>query len=200
MDIGGDPVVAVPALRSALKDPSVNVRWNAVSGLSRFGSRARSAVPDLLAMLNDRGLVGSSSITQQVERALWQIAPEKVGKPLLVEDRTPIIANGITAEDLKVTFSGERKTLIPGGKSVPAVAQYWSSDPRPLLTLYRSALRVGAEDHFLGEFEVMDVQSSANVNVSTLCVIADGQLVLCARDNTRELFLQIRRVDNKPVK
>src|SRR5258706_213756 len=35
MDIGGDPSVVVPALRSVLKDPSVNVRWNAVSGLSR---------------------------------------------------------------------------------------------------------------------------------------------------------------------
>jgi len=194
MDIGGDPNVVMPALRSVLKDPNVNVRWNAVSGLERFGSRARSAVPDLLEMLNDPGMVGSSSITQQVQTALWRIAPEKVGKPLVVEDSTPIIVNDRTAGDLKVTFYGERKTLIPAGKSVPTGAQYWSSDPRPKLALYRGG-PLGAEDHFLGEFEVLDVPASPDVNISTLCVIANGQIILCARDNSQERFLAIRRVD-----
>ena len=84
LSIGGEPSVVVPALTSALKDPNVSVRWNALSGLSRFGGRARPAVPEILKMLDDPGMVGSDSITQQVQTALWRIAPEKVGKPLVV--------------------------------------------------------------------------------------------------------------------
>ena len=200
MSIGGEPAVVIPALTSALKDPNVNVRWNAVSGLSRFGSRARSAVPDLLEMLKDQGMVGGSSITQQVETALWRIAPEKVGKPLVVEEATPMIGNGVTIEALKLTFYDKRKTLIPPGKPVPAVAQYWSSDPRPRLTLYRGAGAPEGKEHFLGEFEVLDLPASADLNVSTLCVIAGGQIILCARDNHRDLFLEIRRVENEALK
>ena len=137
--IGGEPGAVMPALTSALKDPNVDVRWNALVGLSHFGGRARPAVPEILKMFSDQGMVGSSSITQQVETALWRIAPEKVGKPLVVEEATPMIGDGVTTEALKLTFFGKRKTLIPPGKPVPAVAQYWSSDPRPRLTLYRGA-------------------------------------------------------------
>jgi len=46
----------------------------------------------------------------------------------------------------------------------------------------------------------MDLPASVDLNVSTLCVIADGRIILCARDNTRNLFLEIRRVDNEAVK
>ena len=77
MNIGGEPRVVIPALTSALKDPNVNVRWNALVGLSKLGSRGRPAVPEILKMFSDQGMVGSSSITQQVEIALWRIAPEK---------------------------------------------------------------------------------------------------------------------------
>jgi hypothetical protein len=80
MDIGGEPAVVIPDLMSALKDPSVDVRCNALAGLNRFGSVARPAVPEILKMLNDPGMVGGSSIIPQVETALWRIAPEKVGK------------------------------------------------------------------------------------------------------------------------
>jgi hypothetical protein len=200
MSIGGKPGVVVPALTSALKDPNVNVRWNALVGLSQFGSRARPVVPEILKMLSDQGMVGSSSITQQVETTLWRIAPEKVGKPLIVEDATPMIANGVTTEALKVTFNGKRKTLIPPGKSVPTLAQYWNSDPRPRLTLYRGAKDTEEKDHFLGHFEVLELPSTNNLNVSTLCVIAAGQIILCARDNHEDKFLEIRRLENDTVK
>ncbi|HOY60753.1 MAG TPA: HEAT repeat domain-containing protein, partial [Verrucomicrobiota bacterium] len=137
MHIGGEPGVVVPALTGALKDQSVNVRWSALVGLSMFAGRARPAVPEILKMLNDPGMVGDSSITQQVATALWRIAPEKVGKPLVVEDATPMIANGATSQALKLMFHGKRLTLIPPGRPIPAIAQYWNSDPRPRLTLYR---------------------------------------------------------------
>jgi hypothetical protein len=153
----------------------------------------------MLKMLSDQGMVGSSSITQQVETALWRIAPEKVGKPLVVEQASPMIANGVTTEDLKLTFYGKWKTLIPAGKPVPAVAQYWSSDPRPRLTLYRGASALEGKEHFLGQFEVLDLPKSENLNVSTLCVVADGQIILCARDNHRDRFLEIRRMENDAV-
>jgi hypothetical protein len=200
MHIGGEPRVVVPALTGALKDPDVNVRWNALVGLEMLGSAAPPAVPDILKMFSDRGMVGSSSIIQAVETALWRIAPEKVGKPLVVEKATPMISNGVTTVALKLTFYGERKTLIPAGKPVPAVAQYWNSDPRPRLTLYRGASGSDGEDHLLGQFEVLDLPESDNLNVSTLCVVADGQIILCARDNHRDAFLEIRRVGNGAAK
>ena len=200
MYIGGEPGVVVPALISALKDPSVNVRWNALVGLSGFGTRARPAVPEILKMIDDPGMVGSNSITTQVETALWRIAPEKVGKPLVVEEATPIVTNGMTAQALKLLFYGKRQALIPEGRPVPAVAQYWSSDPRPKLTLYRGSSASDGTDHFLGEFEVLDLPASESLNVSTLCVVADGQIVLCARDNRRDVFLEIRRVGTGVVK
>ena len=165
-----------------------------------FGWVARPAVPEILKMFSDQGMIGSSSITQQVETALWRIAPEKVGKPLVVEGATPMIGNGVTREALKLTFYGKRETLIPAGKAVPVAAQYWSSDPRPRLTLYRGAGESEAKDHFLGQFEVLDLPASADLNVSTLCVVANGQIILCARDNHRDLFLEIRRVPNEAAR
>jgi hypothetical protein len=202
MHIGGDPEVVIPALTGALKDSNVDVRWNALSGLSRFFSRARSAVPEISKMLNDPGMVGTSSITQQVQTTLWRIAPEKVGKPLVVEEATPLIRDGKTTEALKMTFYRERKTLIPSGKPVPTLAQYWNSDPRPSLKLYRGPDAPDGKDHFLGEFQVMGLPeaASANLNVSTLCVVADGQIILCARDNHNDQFLEIRRVESESVR
>ena len=195
MNIGGPPEVVIPALTRALEDSQVNVRWNALVGLSRFFGRARPVVPQILKMLNDPGMVGTDSITQQVQIALWRIAPEKVGKPFVVEAATPMVVNGMTAEALKLDFLGQRKTLIPPGRSVPAVAQYWNSDPRAGLALYRGSGGSNDADHFLGRFEVLGLPAAGDLNVSTLCVIADGQIVLCARDNHRDVFLEIRRVD-----
>jgi hypothetical protein len=194
MNIGGEPALVVPALTGALKDSSVDVRWNALSGLGRLGSRARPAVPEVLKMLNDPGMVGSSSITQQVATTLWRIAPEKIGRPLVVEASTPIVAGGVTTEAVKVAYHGKHQILVPAGTSVPAVRQYWNSEPRPRLTIYRGASTTDANDRLLGAFEILDVPSSRNVNISTLCVIADGQIILCARDNPREQFLEIRRL------
>lgn len=203
MSIGGEPAVVVPALTSALKDPNVNVRWNALSGLSRFGGRARPAIPEILKMLDDRGMVGSDSITQQVQTALWRIAPEKVGKPLVVEEATPMITNGVTAQALKVIINGKRRSVIPPGRAVPAVAQFWNGDPRPRLTLYRGPSASEDADRFLGHFEVLDLPdlpASDDLNVSTVFVVANGQIVLCARDNHRNVFLEIRRVETEGAK
>ena len=140
------------------------------------------------------------SITQHVQTTLWRIAPEKVGKPLVVEEATPMITNGVTAQALKLIFNGKRQSLIPPGRAVPAVAQFWNGDPRPRLTLYRGPSATEDADHFLGHFEVLDLPASDNLNVSTLCVVANGQIVLCARDNHRDVFLEIRRLETEGAK
>jgi len=195
MHIGGEPNVVVPALTGALKDSNVNVRWDALIGLSGFGSPARAAVPEIMKMLDDPGMVGTSPIKEQVEIALWRIAPEKVGKPLVIEQSTPIIDQGKITQAIKMTQRGRRETLIPAGTSVPTVRQYWSSDPRPRLEIHRGPAGASEKDHLLGYFEVLDLPPSERLNISTLCVVVDGQIFLCARDNTRERFLEIRRVE-----
>jgi len=118
----------------------------------------------------------------------------------VVDDATPMIVNGMTTEALKLVFHERRQTLIPPGRPVPAVAQYWNSDPRPRLTLYRGSSASEDTDHFLGHFEVLDLPASDNLNVSTLCVVANGQIILCARDNHRDVFLEIRRVETEGAK
>lgn len=196
LHIGGDPAVVVPALTRVLDDPDINVRWNALVALSIFGSRARAAVPAIQKRLTDDGKVGTSTIHAQVELALWRVAPEKLPNAFVVEEATPIISNGVTTQAVKILYEGQRKVLVPSGNTVPTLRQYWNSDPRSHLTLFRGTPEPGAEDNFLGTFQVMDLPAEENLNISTLCVIADGRIWLCARDNHREAFLGIRRVDN----
>src|SRR4051812_5134246 len=104
MDIEGEPSVVVPALRTCLKDPKVEVRWNAVSALGRYGGSARSAVPELLKALNDPAKSGTYTLKEQVETALWRIAPETISKPVVVEDSTPAVVDGIMTEPLDILF------------------------------------------------------------------------------------------------
>ena len=66
--------------------------------------------------------------------------------------------------------------------------------------MYRGSSTSDEKDHFLGTFEVMDVPDESSVNISTLCVIVDGKILLCARNNRGDQFLQVRRVDKQVVK
>jgi len=187
LHIGGEPAIVIPALRSVLKDPYPGVRWNAVVALSMFGDKARAAVPDLLEALDDQ------SIKEQVEIALWRIAPENVGKPLVVCESTLIVANGRTTAAVVTVFKGERHTWIRPGTTVPCAFQFFSSEPHRL-KLYRSTTETN--DHFLGEFEVPAVPPPpATANVSLLCTITEQQILLSARDNRKDAFVAVNRVD-----
>jgi hypothetical protein len=196
MRIGGNPDLVVPALLSAAKDSDVDVRWNAIVGLGIYGSRARMAVPTLEAALADNTKMGGAPIKDQVEIALWRIAPEKVGKPLVVVVDTALTNNGLTFGTLDIQFKGQRKTLIPSGESIPCVRQFWDSRPEGFFTVYRTADGSSTGGISLGEFEVLGVASPPeSANVSLLGVVADGKIFLCARDNNKEEFLVIRKVE-----
>jgi len=48
---------------------------------------------------------------------------------------------------------------------------------------------------------VMGIPSPpTNVNAQVVCVIADQQITLCARDHTRKLFLEVRRLENEATR
>jgi len=193
--IGGDPKILVPALQSLLKDPMHEIRGNAAVALGNLEERARVAVPALLETMEDLARSGDNTQKGLVEYALWHIAPETVGKPLVVEEATPMLADGATTETLDVLSNGERRTFLPPGRPAPCVAQFWSRQPRGSLTLYRSAGPTTNAEHCLGEYEVVGIPPPpASVNVSLLCVIANRQIILCARDNNRPGFLEVRRV------
>jgi hypothetical protein len=115
----------------------------------------------------------------------------------VVEEPTPIISNGLTTQAVKFVFLGKRETFIPAGRPVPVVAQYFNSDPRPRLTLYRGATDSEDADQFLGHFEVLGLPKSGDLNISTLCVVANGKIILCARDNQRDALLGIRRLETE---
>ncbi len=194
--IRGDPDVLIPAFTRALKDPRWEVRANAASGLYLFYGRARSAVPDLLTALNDPAMAGNDNYKTMVEDALWMIGPEKAGHPQVVEDATPLVVDGITTESVDIVYNAERRTLIEPGRKEPCLTQFWNSGPRGVLTLYRSQGKTAGPDHELGQFEVLGIAPPpSNVNVSVLCIIADQQILLNARDNNTHEFLQIRRVE-----
>jgi len=197
--IGGEPSVIVPALKVALKDRFA-VRWAAIDSLVTFGGDARSAVPEILAAFGDLRL-RDEQVKEHVETSLWRIAPEKIGKPLVVEESTPMVAHGVTTEALDVLYNGERRTLIRPGTPVPCVGEFWHREPRAPLKLYRGTSQTTATDHFLGQFEVVGIPSPpTNVDVQVVCVIADQQIVLCARDHTRKLFLEVRRLKDEAIR
>jgi hypothetical protein len=158
-----------------------------------LGGRARAAVPALVEAL--QAFPPSNPQRELLEQSLWRIAPERVGKPLVVAEATPMLADGVTAEAVDVQFKGERRTLVPAGRTVPCVAQLWSQRPDGSITLFRIAEKPTRAEHFLGEFEVFDVATPpTEVNVSLFCVIADGKIFLCGWDNIRNEFVEIRRL------
>src|SRR5712692_8347296 len=101
---GANPASWCRRWQFALQDSDIRVRWNALVALSKLGSSARPAVPEILKMLDDEGVIGSRRIKEEAQAALWRIAPERVGKPLVVEEATPMIANGVTTEASKLTY------------------------------------------------------------------------------------------------
>jgi HEAT repeats len=181
--IGGDPSIVVPAMKRMLKDPEGAVRSSAVAALERV----RSAIPELLEVLHDQ----DPEVREQVENALWNLAPEKVAQPIVVEDATPMVANGVTTEAFSHEAYGQFWTIIPQGKSGRCVVYQSVITP---LYLYRGVTLTSTNDHFLGRFEVANIPTNSSVEVA--CIIDHQQILLCARDYNRKQFVELRRVDD----
>ena len=192
LHIGGEPDVIIPAMVPMLRDSKREIRWNAAVALSLLHGRARAAVPPLQDALRAATAGPDRDFQRALETALWRIAPEEVGYPLVVELAGPMVEQGRTSESLELVFNGERRTLIPAGKAVPCLAQFWDSEPRGVLHLYRGSGEAGR----LGGFEVPGLAAPpTNLNISVLCVVTDQRVVLCARDNNTEGFLRMQRAD-----
>jgi hypothetical protein len=198
--IGGDPDIVVPALKSLLKDPKTEVRFNAVAALRRFGTRARPAIPELMEARSDQ----DQGVRDEVDDLLWGLVPEKVAKPLVVEESTPMVAGGITTEALSQRgwgYGPDEKlfTLIPQGKAVRC-AMYQGVGDQPLY-LYRGRTQTPAKDHFLGHFEAVPSPAPAtNINIEVAYIVDNERIVLCARDHERKQFVELRRVETEAAK
>jgi len=194
MQIGGDPKLIVPAMRKILNDPENSIRLNAVAALHKYirgdaysRSNALSAVPELMEALHDKIVPPGTDLKEELEDALWDVVPEKIAKPLVVEDATPMVTNGITTETLYRREYDELFTLIPKGRSDRcAVYQCIANNP---VYLYRGT------NHFLGRFQI--AETATNTSVEIVYIIDGQQIRLCARDYNRKEFPALRRVEEE---
>jgi hypothetical protein len=195
--IEGDANIVVPAIKGMLKDPNQDVRLGVAIYL-RNGSRipaVRSAIPELLEALQDPALKEQPDLKEQVENALWDLAPEKIAKPLVVEDATPMVTNGVTTEALSHEAYGELRTVIPRGKAVRCSRYDWTRSP---VRMYRGPTST-TNDHFLGRFEVVGTPTNSSAEVEFVFIVDHRQILLCARDYSRKQFVELRRVEYGPL-
>ena len=198
--IGGDPNLVVPALKTLLKDSKTEVRFNAVAALRTFGTQARGAIPELMEARHDE----DQGVRDEVDDLLWGLVPEKLAKPLVVEESTPMVAGGITTEALSQRgwgYGPDEKLfiLIPQGKAVRCAVFQGVGDQQ--LYLYRGQTQTTAKDHFLGRFEaVPQPASTTNNNLEVAYIVENQRILLCARDPGRRRFVELRRVESEAAK
>src|SRR5205085_6038362 len=123
----------------------------------------------------------------------------KLAKPLVVEDATPIVVNGITTEALSRTEPGRSDgklwTLIPQDRRGRCAIYQAVITP---LYLYRGLTLNSTNDHFLGRFEVMGIPTDSGVEV--VYIIDHRQIFLCARDYNGKRFVELRKVEDEVAK
>jgi len=195
--MGGDAKLVVPAMKNVLKGPSWANRFNAVAALHNYirsdaysRSNVLSAVPEMLEALRDQVVPPGRDLKDELEGALWDLVPEKIAKPLIVEDSTPMVTNGVTTETLYRREYGDLWALIPKGKTVRCTV-YQSIANNPVY-LYRGT------NHFLGRFQV--AEPATNTAVEIVYIIDEQQIRLCARDYGRKEFPALRRVEQEAEK
>jgi len=189
-DVGGDPAIVVPALRAMLKDSYRSTRWNALVALTRFHRKAESAIPDILEM--HKREVNDAELLQQVELALWRIAPERTPKALIVEKDSPLARDNVAIADLIMEFEGRRGS-IKRGNALPRNLQIWTNDPRGVVRLYRTT--ADGEEIFLGGYEVLGLPPKPeSVHAYITVVVAEGNIYACARDVNGNQLLDVKKV------
>ena len=122
---------------------------------------------------------------------------------VIVENNTPIVdANRMTSEGLGIeTLGGVFTPLIKAGTSVPcSVSEEFSTaadgQAQIMVTLFRGTNRLTMDNHSLGRFQVVGLQSSPRgvPKIQITFSIEESQIRLSARDVTAKKDLQIQRV------
>ena len=191
-NIRANPHLVVPALRSMLKDSHRPTRWNALVGLASFHRKAEATIPDILVM-HEREQ-NDAELLQQVELALWRIAPEKTPKALLVEKDSPLARTNVASANLIMEFEGKRVAGIKTGNPLPRLMQIWTNDPRGTVRLYRTTQN--GDEIFLGGYEVLGLPPKPEpVHAYIVAVVAEGNIYACARDVNENKLLDVRKVE-----
>jgi hypothetical protein len=191
-NIRANPKLVVPALRSMLNDSHRPTRWNALGGLTGFGRKAEDAISDILEMHKRER--DDAELLQQVELALWRIAPEKTPRALLVEKDSPLARSDIASADLIMEFEGKRVAGIKAGNLLPREIQIWTNDPRGVVRLYRTT--PDGDEVSLGAYEVLGLPPKPEpVHAYILAVVAEGNIYACARDVNGNRLLDVRKVE-----
>lgn len=193
--IKGDPNIIVPALKATLKDPYQSVRFSTAAGLWNFGTQARAAIPELIEARQDP----DPEVRDEIDNVLWDLAPERIAKPLVIEEHTPMVAGGITTQTLSRLEGGELYAVIASGRRGRCVS--YQSVGSQALYLYRGSTLKSSEDHFLGRFVAVPRTSPpTNINIQVVYIVDEERILLCARDCERKEFVAFRRVEDEKAK
>jgi molecular chaperone DnaK len=124
-------------------------------------------------------------------------------EPLVIGDSTPMVgANRTTTEALGIETSGGMfRPLIKPGTPVPcSFTQVFSTDAdgQSQITIapLRGTSRMAASNHALGQFQIVGIPSapSGTPMIDVTFSVTERQILLSARDLTRQADLEIRRV------
>ena len=131
---------------------------------------------------------------------------EQSRAPLIVEDRTPIVATGRTTEDFGIeTLGGVFTPLIKSGTTVPSsISEIFSTaadgQSQIMLTLFRGTNQLAASNHALGRLQIVDIPAAprGRPQAEVTFTITDRQIRISARDLMRNRDLEIQRVRQDP--
>lgn len=128
---------------------------------------------------------------------------QKQGRPpLVIEDATPIVGAGRTAEDFGIeTLGGVFTPLIKSGTTVPCShSEIFSTasdgQSQIIVTPFRGANHLVAGNHALGRFQVVGIPSAprGTPQIQITFTITDGQILISARDFARRTDLEVQRI------
>ena len=185
---GAEPGIVIPALRSVLNDSEHGIRYVAIEGLSRFGSKAEEAAPDLLAISRDPE--ERQEVRQLAERALWNIALGKIANVVAIQ--LPGIPKPGTIAWVGLLEGGPGVRVHDFRRELDATDAVISCDPRGK-TLQFYVRREG--ENLAEEFEVVGLPPRPEpVWVEIEYRISKDVVYLCARENDRGTLLELRKV------
>jgi molecular chaperone DnaK len=122
--------------------------------------------------------------------------------PLVVEGATPIVGAGRTTEAFGIeTLGGVFTPLIEPGTAVPcSLSEVFSTaadgQSQIMVAPFRGTNQMVASNHPLGRFQIVGIPSAprGTPQVEVTFTITERQILISARDLTRNADLEIQRV------